>query len=365
MIQKSGAAIGTFPAFTIIILATGLMNHVMVIPPLLQAAQRDAWLSVLAVIPLYLVWTAILYAIMRQTNQQPFLLWLEQNYGKWTSRLFRACFFVYLFLISVLTMKDTAMWTHTSYLPRTPQLVLSVTLLLLCCFAAHAGLRSIAICSGILLPFVVVFGDFVLSANLPAKNYALLMPIMEHGVQPVLHGGVYVGGGLVEIIIMLLFQHQLKKQVPLWSLFALAIFLILLVFGPLTGAIAEFGPVEAAKLRYPVYEEWRLVSVGQYIRHVDFLSIYQWLSGAFVRISTALLLLVDLLSGSGSSKHRSLWVCLLGLAIVVLVELPLSDMQYVQFMQQVYLPAALTVITATLLSLFVLVLIKRGRRGTS
>ncbi|MCD1257422.1 endospore germination permease [Paenibacillus athensensis] len=361
MIGKSGAAIGTIPAFSIIILATGLMNHVMVIPPLLQAAHRDAWLSVLAIIPLYLVWTGILFIIMRRTNQQAFFPWLQTHCGKWISGAVRACFIVYLFLICTLTMKDTAMWTHTSYLPRTPQWILSVTLLMLCCYAAHAGLRSIAICAGILLPFVIVFGDFVLSANLPVKNYHLLFPVMEQGVQPLLQGTVYVGGGLVEIIILLLFQHQLKKKIPLWSLLLLAVFLVMLVFGPLTGAIAEFGPVEAAKLRYPAYEEWRLVSVGQYIRHLDFLSIYQWLSGAFVRISTALLLLVDLLSGGGS-KRRMVWFCGLGLTLIALVELPISDMQYLQFMQSVYLPAALTVMTALLLLLFVLALI-RGHKG--
>ena len=361
--NKVGAAIGTIPSFSIIVLAVGLMNHVMVIPPLLQDAKRDAWLSVLAVIPPYMIWTTILYFIMKKTNQQPFLPWLQKNYGKMISAAFRTCFAIYLLTICIMTAKDTTMWTHASYLPRTPQVVIAASLVFLCCFAVQSGLRSIAIASGFLLPFVVIFGDFVMSANLPAKNYSLLTPIFENGLDPVLRGSMYVGGGLVELIIILLFQHQLKSKIRLWSLWLLAIFLVVLVFGPVTGAIAEFGPFEAAKLRYPAYEEWRLVRVGKYIRHVDFLSIYQWLSGAFARISISLLLLVDLLPATHKRNFRLAWLYILGIIVIVLVELPFSDMQYFAFLKRVYLPLSLGAVTGVLFLLFLAVLIKKNKVG--
>ncbi|SMF59507.1 spore germination protein (amino acid permease) [Paenibacillus barengoltzii] len=363
MDHKASARIGIFPAFSIIILAVGLMNHVMVIPPLLQDAKRDAWLSVLLVLPPYIVWTIILYYIMKKTNQQALIPWLKQNYGNLISGGVRACFIIYLFLIMVVTVKDTTMWTHASYLPKTPQLVLSGSLVFLCCFAVHSGIRAIAISSGILLPFVVIFGDFVMSANLPEKNYSLLTPILENGLGPILRGCMYVGGGLVEVIMILLFQHQMKPQVRPWSICLLAIFLVLLVFGPVTGAISEFGPTEAANLRYPAYEEWRLVSVGKYIQHVDFLSIYQWLSGAFVRISLSLYLLIDLLPANRKKSHKLVWLSSFAILLLVLVELPFSDMQYVNFLKQVYLPLSLAAVTGMLFLLLLIVLMKKNGAG--
>jgi len=364
MVNKTGIAIGIIPSFSIIALAVGLMNHVMVIPSLLQEAQRDAWLSVLAVILPYTIWTLLLYYIMKKTKQQQISSWLRENYGTAISIVFRAFFIAYLFSLMVMTVKDTVIWTHASYLPRTPQLVLSASLVLLCCSAAQAGLRSIAITSGILLPFVIVFGDFVMSTNLPKKHYSLLTPMMEHGVEPILKGCIYVGGGLIELIIILLFQHRLKTAIRPWSLCLLAIFLVILVFGPVTGAIAEFGPVEAAKLRYPAYEEWRLVQVGKYIRHVDFLSIYQWLSGAFVRISMSLFLLVELLPANQHKNIRHVWLTMLGIAMVVLVELPISDMQYAGFLKHIYLPLSLGLVVGVSLLLFIAVLVK-NRTGVS
>ncbi|MFC0212870.1 endospore germination permease [Paenibacillus chartarius] len=358
MLNKSTAAIGTIPSFCIIALAVGLMNHVMVIPSLLQEAKRDAWLSVLSMIVPYTIWALLLYYIMKKTHQQQIVIWLRENYGTMASIVFRIFFITYLFLIVVLTVKDTTVWTHASYLPRTPQLVLSASLVVLCGFAAQSGLRPLAIASGILLPFVVIFGDFVMSANLPKKNYTLLTPIMEYGAGPVLKGCVYVGGGLAELIIILLFQHRIKSNIRPWSLCLLGIFLILLVFGPVTGAIAEFGPFEASKLRYPAYEEWRLVSIGKYIRHVDFLSIYQWLSGAFVRVSISLLLLIELLPGSRNKNGKLVWLTILGIFILVLVELPISDMQYARFLKQVYLPLSLYMVVGVSFFLLIAVIIK-------
>jgi hypothetical protein len=51
----------------------------------------------------------------------------------WNGHFRRISFFfiAYLFLIIVLTVKETTTWTHASYLPKTPQLVLSVSLILL------------------------------------------------------------------------------------------------------------------------------------------------------------------------------------------------------------------------------------------
>lgn len=89
MVNKTGFAIGTIPSFSIIALAVGLMNHVMVIPSLLQEAKRDAWLSVLAMILPYIIWTLILYYIMKKTKQQPIVTWLQGNYGTVISVAFR------------------------------------------------------------------------------------------------------------------------------------------------------------------------------------------------------------------------------------------------------------------------------------
>lgn len=142
-----------------------------------------------------------------------------------------------------------------------------------------------------------------MTANISKKEYSLLKPFLEFGVDPVLQGMVIAGGGFIEIILLLLMQHRIKKSIKLYHVLILVVFLIGLTFGPLTGAISEFGPELAKEFRYPAFEEWRLVTLGTYVEHLDYFSIYQWLSGAFIRISLAIFLIPDLLNITDTKKR--------------------------------------------------------------
>lgn len=337
------AGLGIFPIYCIVMLGIGLMNHVMVLPMLLQTAKRSAWISVLLSIIPYLIWIAALHLIMRRMQQRALMVWLRDRYGSTVCWILKVVFLFYLLFISAMTLKDTVTWTHATYLPRTPELVLCLALMLLCFSASRLGIRAIAIVSGILLPFVVLFGDFVMSANIPRKNYKLLSPLFEDGLLPVLGGLVYVGGGLAELVVLLLLQHQIHKKVRYWSVALLGVFLVILILGPTTGAIGEFGPVIAASLRYPAFEEWRLVRLGRYITHVDFLSIYQWLSGAFIRIAVSLYLIVELITDGRPTHDKRSLIALscVSVALIVLARLPVSDIQYLSILKNVYLPMSL------------------------
>ena len=352
--RNQQGVLGIFPVFSMVILGVGLMNHVMVLPPLLQVAGRDAWIS--TIVP-YLLWIWLLYAVMKITRQQYIFDWLQNACGAWVSTAFKIVFIFYAFAIFTTTQQETVMWTHVSFLPQTPRLVLALALMLLCYRAAFHGLRAIAVTTGILLPIVIVFGDFVMSANMPQKNYSLLWPILENGWLPPVKGCLVLLGGLSEILLLLLIQHTLKKRLTLWSLWLLGIFLVVLIIGPAIGAITEFGPVEAARMRYPAYEEWRLVVMGRYIRHLDFLSIYQWLSGAFVRISMSMYFIAELIVGPGKPRRRHACLLILFALNVAIAALHISDEQYYFFLSHVYLPGSFLLSTGVLLILFILAVI--------
>lgn len=308
----------------------------------------------LIVIVPYLIWVSFLYFIIKWTKQQPLVPWIEQHCGRGIAWGIRIVFILYGMSIAALTLEETVTWTHVSYMPRTPEFALALSLSLLCIFAAYYGIQAIAITSGVLLPFVVILGDFVMSANLPAKDYSLLFPVLIDGWMPVLDGTIYIGGGLVELILILFLQHHLKTKVKLWAMWLLALFLVLLMLGPVTGAITEFGPFEAAKLRYPAYEEWRLVSIGKYIHHVDFLSIYQWLSGAFIRISSTMYIAAELMPFQ-KNKDKLAVILLFAFFILIFVLIPISDMEYLSFWKQIHFPFSLIFIMAISFLLFILV----------
>ncbi|MGG1252712.1 GerAB/ArcD/ProY family transporter [Brevibacillus agri] len=226
--MKNGLAFTQIVA--ILMLANGLMNHVIVIPMMLDSAKRDSWISVLFAGALYLIWTCFLYFIYLRTGREHLFVWLQNRYGFFVSRLLALLTSLYCFIIGKMTITDTVTWINLSFAPQTPLTVHTVLFAALCLVNALFGIRSIAMTSTVLLPVVV--GFFVMSTNFQNKDYRLLLPIMENGMAPVLKGMMYAGSGFVELLLFLFLKHHLKSKVPYYQFFLLAMSLIDLTLGP-------------------------------------------------------------------------------------------------------------------------------------
>ena len=281
----------------------GLKNHVTILPPLLNEVGRDGWISVIFSAITLLPWLFLLVYIHTKTNQEPLKDWLKQKIGNIGSTIVIYSAATFLLVISAFTMVETLQWVNTTFLPQTPVILLLVIYVILCILLASTNIQTIVIVNVFVLFGVVVFGFFVAFTNIQVKDYELLRPFFEHGFQPILKGMIYPASGFVELMILLFIQHQIKDRMR-WYHFAIMLFILMgLTIGPLIGAITEFGPIEAAKQRYPAYEEWGLVTLGRFIEHLDFLSIYQWLTGTFIRVGFLLYVVVDLLNMTGDNKR--------------------------------------------------------------
>lgn len=332
--------IGIVSIIMVMMLFNGLLSHVIVNPLVLDASGRDAWISVLMTAVLYIPWCALLVYIMKKSGQQKLRTWLSNQTNPIITWLILAPICVELFMIGVMTIIQTEIWTVTNYLPATPQYIMIIVLVLVCYYSAYNGIHTIAIGAGILLPLVVLFGYFVSFANMTEKDYTLLKPFLEHGWKPAMDGMVYVGGALVEIMLMLMLQHRLKSKMQFWQMMLLGTILVYITLGPLVGAITEFGPKEAAKQMVSPYEQWRLVRIGNYIEHVDFLSVFQWLAGATVRISLAQFLLADIISFK-KAKTRGWFILIITLSFLVFSIIITNQTSFYLLMYKIYFPISL------------------------
>ncbi|MGG2055252.1 endospore germination permease [Lysinibacillus pakistanensis] len=281
----------------------GLKNHVTIIPPLLDVAKRDGWASVLIAAVIIIFWLLLLVYIQSKSKQEPIRDWLDGTIGKTASTIVIYCIAIFLIILAAFTMVETLQWVNTTFLPQTPVIILLFIYTILCILLVTTSLQTIVILNVFVLFGVVVFGFFVAFTNIQVKEYHLLLPFFEHGFSPVLKGTIYPTSGFIELLMLLFLQHQYKDRIR-WYHFGIMLFILMgLTLGPLIGAITEFGPVEAAKQRYPAYEEWGLVSIGRYIEHLDFFSIYQWLTGTFIRVSFMLYIVADLLKMTSNPKQ--------------------------------------------------------------
>lgn len=326
------------PLFCVFALAVGLKNHVIIIPLLLQTAERDAWISALLAIPPLLLWSAAVYLIFKHTHRESLYRWFKTRYNTFTAILVACPFLIMIASILYITVRDVTTWTKVTYLPKTPFPVTVVLFTFASMIGAIKGLRVIVISSGLLLPGVILLGFFVMSVNFQFKDYNYLLPMMANGYKSILHGTVYVLAGMAEMILVLCLKQYVSEKMKMWAFVLVVLGITGLVFGPLLSSIVIFGPYEASDQRYPAFEQWRMVLIGKFISHLDFLSIYQWLSGALIRISIAMFLFLDML---GLTKHRlkGIWMTLLAAAVVYSVAgIHISDPMFLDFLQHYYYP---------------------------
>lgn len=283
----------------------GLKNHVSILPPMLEIGGRDSWLSVILAFVITLPWLILLVVITKAMNGRPLLTVLEEKNGPAVTRIIQSIVGSLIMLLAAFTLVEMLQWVHTTFLPTTPIPALFAVYFILCVALATQGLQTIVIANVIVLFITIILGFFIAFVNMKVKDYSLLLPILENGIDPVLMAVIFPMSGFMELLLLIFIQHHIKSRIQ-FKHFALMLFLLMgLTLGPLIGAIVEFGPDEAAKQRYPAFEEWALASIGEYINHMDFFSIYQWMTGAFVRIGFYLYLATEVFGLA--AKPKKIW----------------------------------------------------------
>ncbi|MED4531205.1 endospore germination permease [Metabacillus fastidiosus] len=333
--------ITTFQMTLILMMVIGLQNHVIVIRPVIQTAGRDGWMSVLLSTFITLLWGLLLLFIQKGIEQEHLYHWLVKQVGKPFAVIACLSVYVYCVMLAIVTLKETIVWEKITFLQNTPVILPAVVLLALCILAAITSLRTIVIATFFLLFFVVILGFFVATTNLQVKDYSLLLPMLENGYSGVIKGAIYPGAGMGELLILIFLQHKLQNKVRYRTVFWNVVILTILTLGPLIGGIIEFGPTEAGAQRFTAFEEWGLVSLGRYIEHLDFLSIYQWLSGAFIRIAVLILITLEIFPVK-KKKVKIFFVCFTAVIILILVVYPMPDIIYYKTLKNYILPIALS-----------------------
>lgn len=354
--------ISVIDTYFILLLALGITNHVILIPLLLQTAGRDAWLGIILTTVIQLAWVFILYIIMKRTNQQPIISWFQERCGPVLGWIFLVVATCYFFLMAMVMLRETTTWIKVTYLPQTPKTFVTIIIVLLCVYVAFNGIRSIAIISGILLPIVWVLGHFVAITNLQYKDYSLLTPLFVEGYKPMFRSMVVAGGGFMEMIVLVFIQHHIKRKISYLALGILAVMLAGLTLGPLMGAIANFGPVVAMQSRYPAYDQWMLVTITKYITHVDFLALYQWMSGSLIRISLFLFLITDSIRFK-KPENKAWFLLLLGAVLALMSLTPEIDKQIGLYVMGRYSLVSLIFLLALTLVIVISTAFKAKTRG--
>lgn len=337
MKQQTAGEISIVQMSLLIVTGIGLKDHVTIIPALIQSAGRDGWLSIIISFIITCIWGLLLIYIYNGMGQGNLFEWLDQTIKKWPTQILKLIISLYFVFLAAGTAKEMIVWTKVTYLLTTPAFFLILMYIILCVFMASTSLQTLAMVNVLLLTIILILGFFVGFSNMQFKDFSLLKPVLEHGIAPVFSGALYTLSGMVELIMLLFLAHRIHDVIRYKAVVINAFLLLFLTMGPFVGAITEFGPGEASKQIFPAYAEWSIISLGRFIEHMDFFSIYQWLSGSFIRVSLLMYISAEVYQIK-KTKKKVILLSFYGLLIVIFVLLPMNDIDFHAMAKRLLIP---------------------------
>lgn len=340
------------------------MGHLLIVPLVFDEAGRDAWLSLLiALIPGCLL--ALVLAGLNRYAPGQSLAEVFSLLGRPLGVIATLVYTSYFLLLPALTLRGLMDFMKTVFMPQTPSMIFGFLFLSVCGYAAYIGLESFSRANSLLMPLLIMAGLTAAVMALPDKDYRLLLPALEKGIQPPLLGSLPLLGLLGEMVAFGMILPSVKRSAYLWRVLLLSVITIGLLFiGPLTGPIAMFSEEVIIKYDYPTYNEFRY---GRFLVHFQSLAVFLWLGGNLGRITFFFYVSALGLSRlTGQKEHRKL-VAPVGVIILLLAAFAFPTLDRVKwFLSTVYpiLGIGLGVVLPTIL-LILLMFKKRKKMGKS
>ncbi|MFD0586572.1 endospore germination permease [Paenibacillus sp. GCM10027627] len=344
----------------LLLLSIGISNHVLIIPHLIQATGRDAWVSIVAGYFILLLWSALLYRVLKSMRTFTFNDWLKAKSGQTGFWLIGGSLLLYFLIAGSMIIYDTSQNVNIYFLPETNRLVIILTFVLVSYFTVYAGLQTLIYVSVLLLPIVWLLGMSVSMLTMGSKDYGMIKPLMAEGFHAQLDGSIIVFGGSIDLLVLLLLQHRMKKPINYATFFIALTILVGLILGPSIGSITAFGPDQASEMRFPAFEQWRLVMVGQYISHVDYLAVFQLLAGSIVRTGLCIHLISEIIV-IRSKKWRQIALITGTLVMSAPALLDISDIKMQDWIHLYFYNSSMVWGIAVTLALFAISFVKKGK----
>ncbi|MNZ78697.1 Spore germination protein YndE [compost metagenome] len=277
--------------FWLITLMSMGMTLIMTLTPSVASARQDIWMSIiLAGCFMMLITFITIQTSLLHPNQN--LIQLSRTIlGKWLGSAVTLVYFIQWYTILPIVLRQFNDVIHIMILPLTPKWAIMLIMLALIIYATYSGgIESIARCSEILGPIVIIMVLLTLLASVNNLDWHFLLPVYaDSGAGAIFKGALapasYLGHS-VEYLMLSSFMITPRKGGK--YAFAAVITTSLIVLLAMTTAIATMGVPLTPKMWYPFFEMSRKISLFGFIENLDPLPIVIWVASVFVKLAVYL-----------------------------------------------------------------------------
>ncbi|MDR6550164.1 endospore germination permease [Paenibacillus qinlingensis] len=259
---------------------------VLVVPSFMEAiAKQDAWMTIF---PAFLIGCLHVWVMLTLAKRYPGLTIIQyssQILGKFFGKIV-GCYLLYYWInFDFIILNQHIQFINSVFLMRTPSVVVSLTLAVLCGIAVYMGIESIARCNEYLALLIFVLLIPLLLLMLAQSNPQLLRPVLSKGIVPVLQSSIFPIAYLGQFLILgwiLPFLNQPKKAAIasftslsiISGLFCITVLPLIMIFGPLT-----------RKLTFPILSVIQYIGIKGSFERLEAVAVAIWVMGCFIKVS--------------------------------------------------------------------------------
>lgn len=275
--------ISNIQAAMLTVMSLTIIGHLILLTVVIGESRQDGWIA--AIIGTILGLIGII-SLVRLSQKFPGLTLVEMLFShfSWVGKLIGVLYLAYFYIMTVLAVRLFAE-TYKKIMEETPVIAFVAVILFLTAYIVYSGIETMGRLNQIMLPVVVVIAFVVVVLTLGKnKDYTNLLPILGNGFSPVALGSLSVMGWFGEFVIMgMIFPYvKCPRRLVKTGIYTALITLIFFL-GPVTGPVALFGPVEAAKMELPTFSEVRYITAGDVLYRFDTIAILFWTTGLTIR----------------------------------------------------------------------------------
>ncbi|EFM11557.1 spore germination protein [Paenibacillus curdlanolyticus YK9] len=284
-------------------------------------AHNGAWLSgILAGIASMFI--AIFIALICKANPgQPFVVWMENRFGKPIGIVIGMLFCLYYFNAFCLIARQFANFTGDMVLDETPLIMLVGIIVAVTAFTVAHGLEAIARSSTVVMLLLTIVIPFSVAINFADMNLKRLLPLLDTDPINIASASITPFGWLSEVSILFILSPYIKKPVALVRLSLIGVLssavLIVLVT---VMAISIFGPRLVPMMSYPFFNMVGIVEVGKFLERIEIFTVSVWGMTMYIKMAVFLFAAVQCLSHAlhtRTSRHVLIGISMLAIVTSV------------------------------------------------
>lgn len=265
---------------------TIIATAILLVPAItFKHAERDMWISPVwaALIGLFTVYIA--FQLNKFYPAENIIQYSEHILGTIPGKVLG---FVYVFFylhVNGIIIREYVEFVIGNFLLKTPMIVILGSMTMICAFAVYGGVEVLGRAAQIFLPVIILLLTVVNILIIPELKVKNMFPVMEHGIMPSILGSFPLQGWFSEFILISFLLPLLtdREKGMKWGMISVLAVMLTLVVTNFT-SLFLFGGITAS-VAYPVMSLAKLISIADFLTHLESIVMALWVTGAFLKIS--------------------------------------------------------------------------------